>query len=58
MTSGSGRCKILVTLVITFKPKGYDKKAPAKITKKLIEKHARPGESYKQVELRLKAETS
>lgn len=42
-------------IILRFQPKGYGKKLPAKITKKLIEKHARPGESYEQVELRLKA---
>ena len=42
-------------IIFRFHPKGYDKKVPAKITKKFIEQHARPGESYKQVELRLKA---
>ena len=41
-------------LIFKFQPKGYVKR-PEKMTKKYIEKNARPGETYEQVELRLKA---
>lgn len=40
-------------LIFKFHPKGSQK--PQRMTKKYIEEHARPGETYEQVELRLKA---
>lgn len=51
----SGR--VVTHLIFTFKPKAAkrDKNPVGKITKAEIERHARPGESYADVETRLKA---
>lgn len=49
--------RVVTHLIFTFKPKAAkrDKNPVGKITKTEIERHARPGESYAEVETRLKA---
>ena len=49
--------RVVTHLIFKFQPKAAkrDKKTVGKITKAEIERHARPGESYEQVEARLRA---
>ncbi|OQX02912.1 MAG: hypothetical protein BWK73_41145 [Thiothrix lacustris] len=49
--------RVVTHLIFKFKPKAgkRDKKSVVKITKAEIERQARPGESYEQVEARLRA---
>jgi plasmid replication initiation protein len=48
--------RVVTHLIFKFKPKAAkrDKKTVGKITKAEIERQARPGESYEQVEARLR----